>query len=330
MCLCLIHVSLQVLAVEMNWLEDFLTLAVTRNFSRAATLRNVTQPAFSRRIRNLEYWVGATLIDRSLFPVGLTPAGESFQRTAQDALSVLRVGRDEALGFVPKIEEVVSISASHTLAVSFFVDWHEQLQNRLGNLKARIVPDHVAGCVDALISGNCDLMLAYNSPLLPTLTDIVRYPSIVLGSERLVPVSAVDDAGQALYSLDSDTPQPYLCYSSDSYLGRLTALIIGRQNLAARLNFRYECSMSDVLKRGALAGSGIAWVPERAVRDELAAGRLVIISDDSHTAPLDICLFRHAEHDQRVAERIWQACLTAEDETLEPDQPPAGGVPEKG
>ncbi|MEP5267104.1 MAG: LysR substrate-binding domain-containing protein, partial [Lentilitoribacter sp.] len=77
------------------------------------------------------------------------------------------------------------------------------------------------------------------------------------------------------------------------------------------------------------AGSGIAWVPERAVRDELAAGRLVIISDDSHTAPLDICLFRHAEHDQRVAERIWQACLTAEDETLEPDQPPAGGVPEK-
>lgn len=313
----------------MNWLEDFLTLAVTRNFSRAATLRNVTQPAFSRRIRNLEYWVGATLIDRSLFPVGLTPAGESFQRTAQEALSVLRVGRDEALGFVPKIEEVVSISASHTLAVSFFVDWHEQLQSRLGNLKARVVPDHVAGCVDALISGNCDLMLAYNSPLLPTLTDIVRYPSIVLGSERLVPVSAVDDTGQALYTLDSDISQPYLCYSSDSYLGRLTALILKRQNLSARLNFRYECSMSDVLKRGALAGSGIAWVPERAVRDELAAGRLVIISDDSHTAPLDICLFRHAEHDQRVAERIWQACLNAEDETLESGQSPADSAPGK-
>lgn len=304
----------QDLVVEINWLEDFLTLAVTRNFSRAATLRHVTQPAFSRRIRNLEYWVGASLIDRSLYPVGLTPAGESFQRTAQDALSVLRVGREEALGYVPKIEEVVSISASHTLAVSFFPDWHEQLQGWLGNVKARIVADHVAGCVEALISGNCDLMLAYNSPLLPTLTDIGRYPSIVLGSERLVPVSAVDSAGQAIFPLDGDTPQPYLCYSTDSYLGRLTALIIAREHLSSRLQFCYECSMSDVLKRGALAGSGITWVPERAVRDELAGGRLVIVGDASHTAPLDICLFRHADLDQPVAKRIWQACLKVQGE----------------
>lgn len=301
-------------AVEMNWLEDFLTLAATRNFSRAATLRNVTQPAFSRRIRNLEYWVGAPLIDRSVFPVALTPVGESFQRTAQDALSLLRVGREEALGFVPQIEEVVSISASHTLAVSFFVGWHERLQSRLGGIRARIVADHVAGCVEALISGNCDLMLAYNSPLLPTLTDIGRYPSIVLGSERLVPVSAVDSAGQAIYPLDANTPQPYLCYSTDSYLGRMTALILARESLSSRLQFCYECSMSDVLKQGAIAGSGIAWVPERAVRDELLAGRLVVVGDAAHTAPLDICLFRHAGLDQPIAERIWQACLELRDE----------------
>ena len=66
--------------MEVSWLEDFLTLSVTRNFTRAAELRNVTQPAFSRRIRNLEYWVGAVLIDRSLFPISLTPAGEAFAR----------------------------------------------------------------------------------------------------------------------------------------------------------------------------------------------------------------------------------------------------------
>ncbi|QFU00343.1 HTH-type transcriptional regulator YjiE [Halomonas sp. THAF5a] len=301
--------------MEINWLEDFLTLAVTRNFSRAATLRHVTQPAFSRRIRNLEYWVGASLIDRSLYPVGLTPAGEAFQRTAQDALSVLRIGREEALGYVPKMEEVVSISASHTLAVSFFADWHEQLQDDLGVIKARIMADHVAGCVESLISGNCDLMLAYNSPLLPTLTDIGCYPSIVLGGERLVPVSAVDSHGQAIFPLDGDSPQPYLCYSTDSYLGRLTALIINRERLSSRLEFCYECSMSDVLTRGALACSGIAWVPERAVREELEGGRLVIVGDESHTAPLDICLFRRADLDLPVAERIWQACLPAPGES---------------
>ncbi|WP_417529470.1 LysR substrate-binding domain-containing protein [Marinomonas shanghaiensis] len=292
--------------MEMNWLEDFLTLAATRNFSRAASLRNVTQPAFSRRIQNLEYWVGATLIDRSLFPVALTPAGEAFQKTAQDTLSGLRIGREEALGFSPKIDEVVSISASHTLALTFFVDWHRHLQKQLGPIKARVVADHVSGCIEALISGNCDLMLAYNSPILPSLSDIGNYPSLHLGSDELVPVCAVDGNGTPLFSFEQEAPQPYLCYSINSYLGRLTAHIIQIEKISSKLEFSYECSMSDVLKRGALAGSGIAWVPKRAVREELELGKLVIIGDSSKTAPLNICLYRHTELHQLVAITIWE------------------------
>ncbi|MCB2102451.1 MAG: LysR family transcriptional regulator, partial [Rhodobacterales bacterium] len=37
--------------MELSWLEDFVALAETGSFSRAAERRNLTQPAFSRRIR---------------------------------------------------------------------------------------------------------------------------------------------------------------------------------------------------------------------------------------------------------------------------------------
>ena len=40
--------------MEIRWLEDFITLARTRHFSRAAEAQNVTQPTFSRRIKLLE------------------------------------------------------------------------------------------------------------------------------------------------------------------------------------------------------------------------------------------------------------------------------------
>ena len=40
--------------IETKWLYDFLTLEKCRNFSQAAVSRNVSQPAFSRRIRALE------------------------------------------------------------------------------------------------------------------------------------------------------------------------------------------------------------------------------------------------------------------------------------
>src|ERR1700730_18040294 len=61
--------------METKWLEDFLCLAETRNFARAASDRHITQSAFSRRIMALEEWLGVNLVDRSLHPATLTSAG---------------------------------------------------------------------------------------------------------------------------------------------------------------------------------------------------------------------------------------------------------------
>lgn len=63
--------------MEISWLQDFIALAQTGVFARAAEKRNVTQPAFTRRIKRLEYAIGADLIDRSVHPVVLTQAGQN-------------------------------------------------------------------------------------------------------------------------------------------------------------------------------------------------------------------------------------------------------------
>ncbi|MFT7681973.1 MAG: DNA-binding transcriptional LysR family regulator, partial [Moritella dasanensis] len=46
------------MSFDSKWLEDFLTLNETRNFSKAAQLRHITQPAFGRHIKALEAAVG--------------------------------------------------------------------------------------------------------------------------------------------------------------------------------------------------------------------------------------------------------------------------------
>ena len=58
--------------MDINWLGDFACLARTLNFTRAAEERNITQSAFSRRIKSLENWLGVPLIQRSSYPVQLT------------------------------------------------------------------------------------------------------------------------------------------------------------------------------------------------------------------------------------------------------------------
>ncbi|MEO0028158.1 MAG: HTH-type transcriptional regulator YjiE, partial [Pseudomonadota bacterium] len=80
--------------METKWLEDFVSLAETRSFSRSAQLRHVTQPAFSRRIQALEAWAGAALIDRSSYPTSLTPAGDALYSQALELLQSLHNTRD--------------------------------------------------------------------------------------------------------------------------------------------------------------------------------------------------------------------------------------------
>jgi DNA-binding transcriptional LysR family regulator len=84
--------------MELAWLEDFLALADCLNFSRAAERRNMTQPAFSRRVRALEGWIGVPLFDRGSHRIALTPAGLQFEPVAQDILSgFTRFGRRPAI-----------------------------------------------------------------------------------------------------------------------------------------------------------------------------------------------------------------------------------------
>ena len=80
--------------METKWLEDFISLVETKNFSRSAQLRHVTQPAFSRRIRSLENWLGTDLVDRTTFPTRVTPAGMVFYEQALEMLGQINGVRE--------------------------------------------------------------------------------------------------------------------------------------------------------------------------------------------------------------------------------------------
>ena len=111
--------------MELKWLEDFLSLAETRSFSRSAEERRVTQPAFSRRIRSLEVWLGTVLLDRSTYPITLTARGPAFSRDrrgggAGPAPRPRRVPRGRRAAERCRRSR---ITALHTLCLTFLPQW---------------------------------------------------------------------------------------------------------------------------------------------------------------------------------------------------------------
>ena len=72
--------------ISIKHLKAFKVLAAERNFTKAANLCHITQPALSVLIQNLEQLVGAKLFVRNTRNVVLTPEGELFETIADNLL----------------------------------------------------------------------------------------------------------------------------------------------------------------------------------------------------------------------------------------------------
>ena len=263
--------------METKWLEDFVSLAETRSFSRSAQLRHVTQPAFSRRIQALEAWAGTDLVDRSSYPTRLTPAGETLHGQALEMLQALQSTRAMLRGHSAAGQDVIEFAVPHTLAFTFFPAWVSSLRERFVPIKSRLIALNVHDAVMRLVEGGCDLLIAYHHPSQPLQLDTDRYQMVTLGQEVLSPYSRADADGQPLFGMPGTAgqPLPYLGYAPGAYLGRVTDLILKQSATAIHLDRVYETDMAEGLKVMALEGHGVAFLPHSAVRKELRSKKLV-------------------------------------------------------
>ncbi|WP_334189654.1 LysR substrate-binding domain-containing protein [Noviherbaspirillum sp.] len=293
--------------MDTRWIEDFLSLTHTRNFSRSAEDRNITQPALSRRIRALEAWVGADLVNRSSYPLTLTPAGKLFSDAAREAVKLLDDARAVVRGQRTD-ERMLQVAAGHTLSLNFFPMWLSGVQSKLGEVRARILATNVHDSVLSLVEGNCDLLLCYHHPELPIDLDPARYEFISLGSEVVIPVSAPDHSGRAGFSLPGSTKSPTatVAYTGVSYFGRVVDLIHAKVGQECHLQHIYESDMAELLKKMALGGHGMAWLPESSIVRELAEGRLVRAGGDQWSLTLEIRLFRAIQNTKPALFRLWK------------------------
>ncbi|MCH8621180.1 LysR family transcriptional regulator [Undibacterium sp. TS12] len=293
--------------MDIKWIEDFLNLAHTRNFSRSADHRNVTQSALSRRIRALEAWVGTDLIDRSTYPLTLTAAGKMFSESARESLRILDDTRAVLRGQNDE-KNILRISAGHTLSLNFLPMWIDSIQKVHGEFKTKIVPANVHESVLSLVEGNCDLLLCYHHHSLPIDLDPDRYEYISLGTENVIPVSIPGRDGGPAFSLpgSKSKPVPRLKYSSVSFFGRVVDLIQLKTEQKSYFVDTYESDMAELLKKMALAGRGIAWLPESCIVKELAEGKLIWAGSERWSLTIDIRLFRAIEGQNPLLNDIWK------------------------
>jgi len=295
--------------MQTKWIDDLLAVAETSNFSRAAEIRCITQSALSRRIRSLEEWVGVELVDRGTYPVQLTQAGRTFCDEGRDALAAFMDLRSSLRRGERMPGRSIQVVAGHTLSMTFVPKWFAEFQRRNGYFNARVLAANVQEAVIALAEGGCDLMIGYSHPRAPIFLDPDKFVGLRLGTDALFPVSAPDSQGRPLFSLPGTAaePIPYLGYTATSFLGRVVDVILQDQAMPAQLKRFYEADMAMHLLRMAREGYGITWLPESAVEEELAAGRLVRAGGAQWEASLEIWSFRSIGNSNQTMLELWKS-----------------------
>ncbi|WP_188260164.1 LysR family transcriptional regulator [Azospirillum tabaci] len=292
--------------MELNWLEDFLALAECGNFSRAAEGRNLTQPAFSRRIRALEDWTGTPLFDRSTQPVGLTEAGRRFRPFADETVRRLLQGREEARLAGGAAATALRFAATHALSLTFFPTWLSRLegQARLGAI--HLLSDSMQACEQVMTQGQAQFLLCHAHAAAPSRLEAGAFRSAAVGSDRLVPVSAPDESGAPRHRLSGGgAALPHLAYSPESGMGRIVTAARGAFPAPLALDTVFTSHLAAVLRTLARDGRGVAWLPDSLIAEDLAQGRLVRAGGAGWEIPVEVRLYRPRARQSPAAEAFW-------------------------
>ena len=299
--------------MNLIWLDDFLALAATGNFSRAADDRHSSQPAFSRRIRALEEWVGADLFDRSTQPARLTEVGEWFRGVAVEL--VARVARvpGEAKRVTEASSVTLRLASTHALSFTFLPRWLRSLESSMTLGPVQLVSDVLQGCEQLMLQSKVQFVLSHTHPKAPGALDADAYRSTRIGEDRLIPVSRPDAQGSPRHRLGDgkDADVPMLQYGQESGLGRIVRAVLGH-----RLE-RAAVTVASVLRTVVLDGRGLAWLPQTLIEDDLGEGRIVKAASPDWEVPLGIRLYRERALVGRAAEAFWASAAVGDDEATQ-------------
>ena len=284
--------------------RDLERLQATGNFSQAAALGNLSQPAFSRRIKSLETWVGVVLVDRTRQPVRLTAAGTQMLEAGLQALARIEQERSQILEAQSLPDKyVVTFGAQHSIGWRFFPAWLQALEDAYGPILSRLRADDLPDCMRDLKNGAVDFVIAYERA---DRAPGARMDSIVIGEDQLVPVCKPSADGSPMFSFDADgVKMPYLQFGSTAPIGAHLEPLFAEHKLTGRLRTVYENSMAGALRIRARAGDGVAWLPKSLVLPDLESGILTRTGETDWTVDLSIRLLRNKSRSNRTTRSIW-------------------------
>jgi DNA-binding transcriptional LysR family regulator len=307
--------------LRLEWLEDILAIAHTGSFSGAAERRNLTQSAFSRRIKQIEEFVGLELFDRSRKPVQLRPTTEAQRAQVEQIAAALRqLVLDLRHGDRVASNRIV-IASQHSLTTSLAPRIIQGIHVDGEEVYVRLRSANLDECLGLLLSRQVDLAIVYSlaGGEEPS-GDFLE--AIDIRSDRLIPVLRSDLVPELLRKIPQ-TELPYIAYPSDVFFGQIMAnRILPALDPRTTALPRAETALTLAALEMAIKGLAVAWVPETLAQAATAQGRTRGLSPALPSCGLTIRAIRLRRERSQAEEVIWDHILALRESEILSDPGP--------
>jgi DNA-binding transcriptional LysR family regulator len=260
---------------NLNDLMAFLTVARERNFTRAAARLGVSQPALSQTVRSLEARLGIRLLTRTTRSVSLTEAGEHLLDTIGPALNDIDTGLAKLTELRERPAGTVRITADEYAVRAVLWPALERFLRDYPDIKMEVVTDYgltdiVAERFDAGVRpGGVVAKDMIAVPIGPDMRmAVVGAPSYF--AERARPKKPQDLTAHTCINLRLPTYGGLYAWEFEK----------GRRELRVRVEGQLVFNSIGPILDAAVAGYGLAYLPEGWVAAHLADGRLVEVLAD--------------------------------------------------
>ena len=249
-------------------IQTFLTVCQTMNFTRAAQLLHITQPAVSQHIRALEEQYAARLFRYEGRQLTLTPAGKLFYQAAATMHHDARRLRESIRQLADR--QVLCFGATLTIGQYVIPGPLTRLLERESGLRLRMVVDNTAQLLDLLDRGEIDFALVEG--FFPKRA----YDSLVYRREPYLAVCAPDyRCARAIDRLDDLTGERLLIREPGSGTREVLERTLEEHNLTLDdFDRLVELGSLEAIKTLARQGAGVAFLYRAAAERELAEGTL--------------------------------------------------------
>jgi LysR family hydrogen peroxide-inducible transcriptional activator len=265
--------------LEISQVRYFLTLCRELNFTRAAELCHVSQPALTKAIKTLEEELGGELFRRERGNTHLTDLGRLIQPHFEQVFTATETAREEAESFRKVKKATLRLGVMCTISPHVMIGFLRAVRERLPAVDLAINEHPGTALMEVMMKGGLDIALI-GMPKLPPRLDAIplyteRYGVAFAKGHRFEKLNAVPARELA----DENYVERILC----EYQEHWDAMKLGWD---FDVNVRFRSEREDWVQAMLAAGMGCAIIPEFMPRLSGIALRLLIEPEVGRTISL--------------------------------------------